>query len=354
MSRNSATTAAAVKLGIFSLVSLLVTGVLALVMGNFGLGSQKEFAAVFASASMLVPGDDVRVAGIPVGEVKDVRIYHRTQALVTFKVKSDVPLTTASHAEVRYLNIVGDRYLAITQGTPSAPLLEAGATIPITQTSPALNLTELYAGFQPLFAALNPHDVNQLAMNIISVLQGEGGTVQGLLAETASLTNSLADRDQLIGQVITNLTGMLNTVNDKRQQLTQLVVQMEQWMGNLAGDRRAIGSSIQNMSTLTAQVADLLTRSRPLLKTDVVQLRKLATELAKPSSQALLKELLHRLPTSMANETRIGTYGSWYNYYLCDYEGSIKLPDTLGPLGRALQRQLNDVSFHSTAPRCAR
>lgn len=350
-SRNTVTSLAAVKLAIFTLSSLLVTGLLATIMGNFSFGSQTTYRALFTSASMLQKGDDVRIAGIPVGEVREVQLENRNQALVTFRVESEVELTEASRAEIRYLNIVGDRYLALEQGVPDSPELEEEAVIPVERTQPALNLTELYNGFQPLFSALQPEDVNKLSLNIIQVLQGEGGTVQSLLAETASLTNSIADRDELIGDVITNLSTMLETVDGRRTQLNQLVVQLKGWMRNLSRDRTSIGDSIENMSALTDTVADLLTRARPLLKEDIAQLRELSTLLAKPESQKVLTELLDRLPEAMTDQTRIGTYGSWYNYYLCDFEGSIKLPD-LGIDLSGIQDLLNDLSFHSTAPRC--
>src|SRR4051794_41232103 len=96
-------------------------------MGNFGFGASTEYKAVFANASMLKKGDDVRVAGVSVGEVKKVEHYKRTMALVTFRVKSDVPLTTTSRAEIRYLNLVGDRYLALEAGDASGGALPDAA-----------------------------------------------------------------------------------------------------------------------------------------------------------------------------------------------------------------------------------
>jgi phospholipid/cholesterol/gamma-HCH transport system substrate-binding protein len=351
-SRNTVTAVAAVKLGIFSVVSLLVTGMLAVIMGNIGFGGRTAYSAVFTSASMLQEGDDVRIAGIPVGEVTDVEIHDRTRALVSFEVADDVALTEASRAEIRYLNIVGDRYLALEQGDARAPRLEDQARIPVDRTLPALDLTELYRGFQPLFAALDPEQVNELSLNIVQVLQGEGGTIESLLARTASLTNSLADRDELIGDVITNLDQMLQTVGTRREQLNDLVVQLRGWMGNLAADRRRIGASVHNMAALTDTVADLLTRSRPLLKKDVEELRTLVTLLARQENQDVLRELLERLPEALTDQTRIGTYGSWYSYYLCEFKGRITLPKVAGLDLTGLQEQLNDVAFHSTAPRC--
>ncbi|MEO5653043.1 MAG: MlaD family protein [Marmoricola sp.] len=352
-SRNTVTTVAAVKLGIFVLVSLLVTGVLTAIMGSFGFGSQVEYKAMFSSASLLVKGDDVRVAGVTVGEVKKVEIKDRNTAEITFKVKSDVPVSDTSRAEIRFLNLVGARYMALNQGTTEGRKLPAGATIPLARTQPALNLTELFNGFQPLFQALQPDEVNQLSLNLVKVLQGEGGTIGSLMSSTASLTGTLADRDQLIGNVIDNLSSLLKTVDDRHDQLNSLIVELRQWLGNVSKDRKAIGASVSNLSGLTKELAGLLTQSRPYLKSDIAQLKRLMAILNKSKNQDILDEVLKRLPILLTRQTRTGTYGSWYNYYLCDFGGSIILPDLPNVPGLAqIQKNLNDLSFHSTAKRC--
>ena len=351
-SRNGQTAAAAVKLGIFTLASVFVTGLLTVIMGNVGFGDTDEYQALFTTASQLQKGDDVRVAGVNVGEVKDVEVHDRNQALVTFTARSDVPLTTASRAEIRFLNLVGDRYLALERGAAGEPLAP-GDVIPVARTTPALNLTVLFNGFQPLFAALDPRQVNQLSMNIVRTLQGEGGTVRSLLANTASLTNSLADRDQLIGEVVRNLDTMLGTVDSRHRQLNQLVVALKDWTTDLSRDRKAIGTSLENVSSLSAELASLVAEGRPLLKRDVAELRELAGRLSEPENEKVLRETLDRLPESLTDQTRTGTYGSWYNYYLCDFKGSIKLPALTGPGVKQLQRELNNLAFHSTAARCS-
>jgi phospholipid/cholesterol/gamma-HCH transport system substrate-binding protein len=360
--RNVQTSLAAVKLGIFVLVSVIVTGTLTAIMGSFAFGSETEYKAEFTSASLIQKGDDVRVAGVTVGSVKDVEIKDRDSAEVTFKVKKDVPLTSATRASIRFLNLVGDRYLALEQGRPGARKLGDGGVIPMSRTTPALNLTELFNGFQPLFQALTPSEVNQLSMNLVKVLQGEGGTIGSLMSNTASLTNALADRDQLIGRVIDNLSAMLKTVDDRHSQLTQLVVQLKDWMTNLSHDREAIGASVSNLSSLIGEMAHLLTLGRPYLKGDVTQLRRVMRYLNKPSQQAALDEVLNRLPVMLARQARTGTYGSWYQYYLCDFDGTIILPSFDGlpnplrgqveSLLAPIQAKLKNISFYSTAKRC--
>ncbi|MFB9311952.1 MCE family protein [Nocardioides plantarum] len=356
--RNRTTLSAGLKLAVFTVVSILVTGLLAVIMGNIGFGDGRTYRAEFANASSLEKGDDVRVAGVSVGEVTSVEHAGKenANALVTFRVQADLPLTTASRAEIRFLNLVGDRYLALEEGIDKgAADLGEDDVIPMRQTEPALDLTALFNGFKPLFSALAPQDVNELTMNIVQVLQGEGGTVASLLDNTASLTNTLADRDQLIGEVVDNLGTTLETVDSRHVQLERLVVELRDWMGDLAADRETIGSSLSSISDLTAVVADLLEQGRPLLKDDIAELRTLAKLLNKPENKKLVVEIFDRLPESMTDQTRTGTYGSWYNYYICGFAGKITLPVVSGlPIIKDLNKQLNSIDFRSTAPRCNR
>lgn len=352
-SRDTTFTLAAIRFGIFTIVSVLVTGMLVIIMGGSGLGAQTEYKAIFTSATELKSGDDVRIAGVVVGEIKGVKIYQRDHAMVTFKVKNDVPITRESSASIRFLNLIGARYMSLSQGKEGAPRLAPGATLQLDRTTPALNLTALFNGFQPLFAALRPEDVNKLSLNLVRVLQGEGGTVQQLLANTASLTSTLADRDELIGEVITNLSTLMGTVADHHQQLDELLVSLKSWFGDLAKDRTVIGSSLTNISKLTQTVADLLTQGRPLLKADVAQLRRLFTILAEPKNKDYLDNTLKLLPTMLAKQTRIGVYGSWYNYYLCEFHGGVVLPSVLmDALPASVQQAMSDFTMYSTAARC--
>ncbi|HWV26480.1 MAG TPA: MlaD family protein [Aeromicrobium sp.] len=353
--RNLEFAFAAIKFTLFAVVSLIVTYMLIVVMGGSGSGDQREYRAVFESASSLVKGDDVRVAGIISGRVTDVRIHDRDKAMVTFELDGDVPFTADSELTVRFLNLIGDRYLAVTAGDQDAPAQQPGSTIGTDRTHPALNLTELFNGFQPLFTALDPDQVNELSMNIVQVLQGESGTIQDLMANTASLTNSLADRDELIGQVIDNLNELMGIVDSRHQELGDLVAGLDDWFGDLAADRSTIGASFDSVADLSGELADLLTRSRPLLKADVAELRRLLEILNQPQNKAILDETLEKLPVMLSKQTRIGVYGSWYNYYLCEFRGGVVLTDELMALVPAEYRSLmTDFTMYSNAARCQR
>ena len=141
---------------------------------------------MFSSASQLEKGNDVRVAGVSVGNVSWRSRSDRRGQGARFHVPGGTgPAATppSTPAEVRYLNLVGARYLALSEGTAlQGPGSPRAAPCRKTQTTPAIDLTELFNGFQPLFEVLSPERRQRAAAaNLIAVFQGEGGTIKSLL-----------------------------------------------------------------------------------------------------------------------------------------------------------------------------
>src|SRR4051794_12876717 len=246
-----------VKLSIFILVTTLATGVLVVLIGNLSFTSTQDYQAVFSDATGVVKGDDIRIAGVKVGSVKKVEIIDRTRAKVSFNVAKSSIVTKSSTATIRYRNLVGQRYISLTQGVGDLDRLPADSTIPIDRTQPALDLTVLFNGFKPLFAALSPADINKLSGEVISVFQGEGGNFNALLQSTASITNTLADRDQVIGSVIDNLNDVLATLAGRDKELSELIVDFKTFMAGLVKDKDAILGSLESISSLADETSDL-------------------------------------------------------------------------------------------------
>jgi phospholipid/cholesterol/gamma-HCH transport system substrate-binding protein len=312
------------KLLIFIVVTTLATGVLVVIIGNLTFAGSKDYKAEFVDATGVVKGDDVRIAGVKVGVVKDVQIVKRTRAMVTFSVQDATSLTRATNAAIRYRNLVGQRYISLTQQVGDGARLDEGDTIPVSQTSPALDLTVLFNGFKPLFAALTPTDVNKLSYEIVQVFQGEGGTLEGLLSHTASVTSTLADRDQLIGDLIDNLDEVLDHIGDREDQLSDLIVTFRDFVHGLKTDREAILGSLDQISSLSVETAGLVSGIRKPFVGDVTQLRRVAGSLDK--NKAELDRALQVLPIKLTKVGRTAIYGSWFNFYLCEFKGNVTLP----------------------------
>ena len=313
-----------VKLLIFIVVTTLATGVLVVMIGNISFSPKSEYKAEFVDATGVVKGDDVRIAGVRVGTVKDISIIDRTRALVTFDVEESTPLTEATHATIRYRNLVGQRYIALDDTIGDDAPLEPGDTIPVQQTTPALDLTVLFNGFKPLFQALSPADINKLSYEIVQVFQGEGGTLEGLLAHTASVTTTLADRDQVIGDLIDNLNQVLDHIGDRDDQLSDLITTFRTFVGGLKDDRNAILGSLDQISQLSVQTSDLVSGIREPFVDDIKRLRRVAGYLDRGKSE--LDRALQVLPIKLNKVGRTATYGSWFNFYLCHFQGRVRLP----------------------------
>jgi phospholipid/cholesterol/gamma-HCH transport system substrate-binding protein len=330
------------KLVVFAAVTLLLTALLAQTLGSLSFGGGTTYRARFTDVTGLLVGDDVRIAGVKVGRVAGIRVVDNTIAEVALTVDDQVPVASSVRARIRYRNLVGQRYVALTEGPGSGRRLPPDGLIPLSQTVPALDLTVLFNGFRPLFTALTPDDVNRLAYEIIQVLQGEGGTMASLLQRTASLTNTLADRDAVIGRVITNLNSVLATLDTRDRELDQTISQLRQFVSGLAADRTAIGDALANLGELTDATASLLKDARPPLASDVDSLGALAGTLNRNAS--VIDGTLSRLPGRYEALTRTASYGSWFNFYLCGFDGQVGLPGG----GTA-----TPATFSSSAARCA-
>jgi phospholipid/cholesterol/gamma-HCH transport system substrate-binding protein len=306
-----------VKMGVFTVVTLLCTAVLGIAISNADFSPKHTYSGVFVNAVGVHKGDDVRMAGVRVGSVKSVELHENAHALITFTVDETVSLAATSRLDIRYRNLIGQRYLAVTESVGDGPRLEPGAVIPMTRTSPALDLNLLFNGFKPLLTALDPEQVNLLAYELVRVLQGEGGTVASLLGRMSSLTNALADRDELIGEVVGNLNALLGPVDAHNQQLSALILHLQELVSGLAQDREAIGSSLDSIGRLTSATADLLEEGRPALKEDVAALGQVAAGLNTPENRDLIEYNMEQFPLKLRQTGPLVSYGSWVNFYLC-------------------------------------
>src|SRR5690606_31724896 len=277
---------------IFITVTVMATALLASSITGATSGDRVTYHAKFTDVAGLHPGHGVRIAGVEVGQVEKIEVTDRRLALVTFEVDRDREIPASATAAVKYLNLVGGRYIALDQGTgPPGEKLPPGGTIPVQNTSGTLNLTQLFQGFQPLMQALSPGDANKLSESIVKVLQGEAGTVE-------------------------SLNSVVQTINSRDRQLVELVGTLREFTSGLAADRKPIGEAIASIADLTTATAGLLQVTRDPLKDDIVQLGRLSDNLNRDAP--LVERFLKRTPTKLETFGRLASYGSWMNFYQCE------------------------------------
>lgn len=340
------------KLIAFVLVTLTATAVLGLSIANY-TGGGTAFKARFTDVTSLNPGDEVRIAGVRIGKVTGISIVDRRLAEVEFELTDRDWLPASTTASIRYRNLVGQRYIALEQGAgEQGRKLNEGATIPLERTRPALNLTTLFDGFRPLFRVLTADDVNKLSFEIIQVFQGEQGTIRDLVASTASLTNKIADKDAVIGELTRSLTQVLETVNERDEQFDQLIRNTEALITGLAAERDTVGRAVSSLGALATATGELLVPTRPSLQGTIAGLNQLTGTLNERSDE--VNEALATLPIKMEKLGRVGSYGSWFQFYLCGIDivvgpGAVDAPQLNLP---ASLPTINQPLYTNAAPRC--
>ncbi len=310
-------TGTAIKLGAFALVLLMFTALIIVVFGQIRFDRTTGYTAVFSNASGLRAGQFVRASGVEVGKVSSVELLDGgRRAKVDINVDRDLPLFEGTTASIRYLNLIGERYLELKRGDDDRRL-PAGGTIPLQRTEPALDLDALIGGFRPLFRALDPDKVNNIAQSIITIFQGQGGTINDILDQTGQLTSALADRDQAIGEVIRNLNNVLDTTVKHQKQFDETVVDFEKLITGLKNRADPIAAAVADISDAAGTVGDLLADNRPLLQSTVGRLELVQQPLVDQKDQ--LNGILTRLPTALKIIGRAGgVYGDFFNFYACD------------------------------------
>ncbi|WP_281202003.1 MCE family protein [Nocardia harenae] len=322
MKRSNAT---AIKLGIFTVVMTLIFAGLVVVFSQMRFSREDGYHAVFTSSSGMLPGAKVRIAGVPVGSVTSVRVGDDHRAHVEFDVDRRFPLFTSTRAAIRYENLVGDRYLELLEGPGSAEELPDGGSIPLERTAPALDLDMLLGGFKPLLRGLDPGQVNDLTNALLQIFQGQGGTLVSLLNSGGSFTRTLADRDALIGSVITNLNTVLATIDERGDQFETTIAELQRLVSGLAADRDPIGAALPRIAGATGDLTDLLAQARPDLRATIAQTDRLAANLN--AGEADVQWVLDRLPETYRKLIRIGSYGSFLQLYVCETNIVMDGPD---------------------------
>jgi phospholipid/cholesterol/gamma-HCH transport system substrate-binding protein len=309
-----------VRLGIFSLVLVLFTVMIIVVFGQMRFDRTYGYSAEFTNISGLRQGQFVRASGVEIGKVSSVKLVDGgRRAQVDFSVDRAIPLYQSTSAQIRYLDLIGNRYLELKrgEGEGSDKVLPPGGFIPASRTSPALDLDALIGGFKPLFRALDPQKVNTIATALVTVFQGQGGTINDILDQTAQLTSQLGERDQAIGEVIKNLNIVLDTTVRHRQQFDQTVNNLEVLITGLKGHSDQLAGGTAHISNAAGTVADLLAEDRGLLHSSLNYLDAVQQPLIDQREQ--LNDFIHKVPTALNMIGRtIGSYGDFVNFYACD------------------------------------
>jgi len=192
-------------------------------------GETDTYTADFTDASGLRPNADVRVRGVKVGKVTAIEMKQSEQgahAEVSFTLLEPHTLTEKTRAAVKYANLSGVRYVDVTDVGGEGE----GETIthlPVEQTVPSFDITELFNGLQPVLQTLSPEEINTFSQNALTVLQGDGSGLAPMLKSVDTLSRYATDRQKVISVLVENMSRISDSLGGKSPQILEFLHDLE-------------------------------------------------------------------------------------------------------------------------------
>lgn len=312
---------ALIGFSLFAVLAIVLTYTIWSTLQRSVSGDTHSYSATFSDVLGVRVGDDVRMAGVRVGRVDSIEFDADYKARLEFRIQDRQRLTTTTKALVRYQNLIGQRYIALIPGEGDGTVLEPGSRIPLERTEPSFDVSALLSGFEPLFSVLQPDQVNSLSETLIQALQGDGVSLSALITQAAELATTFGERDEILGQVITNLSSVIAGLANRSKELETLITQARSLVEALYTEGESLKSSVDQVATSTDALVGLITQVKP----DMARAQNMATSgvALLLLNGAALDQAAIELPNVLNGLARFTSYGAYANAYICRLDVSL-------------------------------
>ena len=296
------------KLALFAAVSLGLTAWLAFTIGNIRLfADDYSLSATFDDVTGLLPNDNVKVAGVPVGKVTGIEVV-QGRARVTFTVRDDVKVPSDSRAAVRWRNLLGQRYVYLYPGQASTTL-RPGSTI--TDTVSVVDIGELFNRLGPIVKAIDPDKVNQFLDSVVGALDGNEPKLRQAIADLATLTSALAQRDEAIGRLVENLDAVAGAITSRDAQIRSVLDNLLAVATTFNENTEVLESAVVELGSFNRDLGFLLEGNRGQLDRTIDNLAVLMDGVRR--QLPTLDKLVTRLDDGSKRLFGASRYGEWLN-----------------------------------------
>lgn len=306
----------AVKLGIFTIVTLIITSWLAAIIGNFQFfSSPYTITAEFEDATGLLQGDVVKAAGVTIGRVEKIRVEDGL-AIVELSIEEGTELPAGIAAEVRFRNLIGQRMIALVEDPEGAPsgTLAAGALIPLEQTKPAFDLSVLFNGLRPLIRSTSPEDINIVTREVLVALKGRGDVTADLFTNLADISDTLASKDEELDVLLDGVNGVTSNLSTRDAQLRASLADMGSFLTDLSASREQLGQALVNLDVAANKLGQIVRDNDERIEGEIDDLAVLLDAI--DDRRGDLRKIVRRLPDFLTAVQRVTNYGEWGNQHL--------------------------------------
>jgi phospholipid/cholesterol/gamma-HCH transport system substrate-binding protein len=305
------------KFGVFALVCLVLLAGLAVRIGNLSLFShQTTYQAQLTDATGLQTSDDVKIAGVTVGQVTGISVQ-RGMAVVRFQVDNSVHLRASTQVGLKWHNLLGQQFLYLYPG-PTGARLVADATIPASHDVASASVGALLNALGPFLSAISPQQANVFVESVLAALQGNESQVNQLINDSATVSSTVGSLDSQVGQVIGNLDQVLTALAQRSSNVGTLLDNLQSVAQTLASHNNLLDSVVTNLSAVTGEFAGLVQSNQGNLQASINSLQSVTAEVQ--SHQQSLAAGLSTLGTGLNPYAEISSYGQWFqvqSVYTC-------------------------------------
>ncbi|GAB3457471.1 MCE family protein [Actinophytocola sediminis] len=285
------------------------------------IGGGTTYTAEFTESAGLRPGNEVRLAGVKVGDVRAVELAGN-KVIVDFRVR-DVAVGDRSTVAIEIKTLLGDKYLAVVADGDTAQ--RPNETIPVGRTRTPFDIVPAIG---ELSETVDEIDTGQLAESFEVVADTFATSPEHLhdaLGGLSQLSRTLSTRDDELRHLLSNTAAISRTVADRDAQLRKLFTDATLLLDELNLRREAVHALLTGTTRLAAELSGLVADNRRQLKPALDELNRVTTILSR--NQENLSASLSALAPYVRMFNNVVGNGRWFEGYIC---GLIPPPTNLG------------------------
>lgn len=306
-------------MALFTSFALTVTWMVYNTLRRDIAGPTYSYTAIFTDASGMAPGDDVRVAGVRVGRVDRVSL-HGNAAQVQFRVQRSQQLYQNTIASVTYQSIIGQRYLGLAQGPGEHhDILPNHGQIPIERTNPSLDVSYMLNGFEPLFAELDPEQVDNISNATVLALQGDHASLLTLITQASQMAETFAGPDEVLSTLITTLNQLMTDLAKQSTNMENMIRQSRDTMVTLANHREPLVDSVGSINATMARLSTIVDNITPDLEEFIARQPGLLNYGVNDGRERFAY-MAANLPYVLQGLARVTQSGTYSDVYACELD----------------------------------
>ncbi|MGZ5389230.1 MAG: MCE family protein [Aeromicrobium sp.] len=293
------------------------TGLALMLVGAFKadqlplIGGGDTYYANFTEAGGLKVGQEVRVAGVSVGNVKEIELQGN-HVHVKFVLDKGIDFGTESGAEIKVKTLLGAMFMALTPRGPGQ--LPKNSTIPVDRTIAAYDVVQAFSDLSETTDEINIPQLSESLDALSELSEDTPDEFRGAIKGVSNLSRNLAARDEQLNTLLVGLKKVTGVLNSRNDELETLFKDSDVLFQAIAARRESIHNLLVSTTSLSNQLRGLVKDTRADLKPALTQLNKVTTMLRRNESS--LDEALRVMgPFDRVFANALGS-GPWFDTFL--------------------------------------